>query len=326
MQHGGEEDTVALAAKDRKKKTNKKGPKEGGKKKKGVEQQRDMSKVKCFACHKFGHYVIECPNTKKRVVAFADMKEFSSKLEREFSLIACISPFSRSSRVWYINNRASTHMSEVREVFFELTERDLDVEVELANDRVVRVVSKGTVAFQRESRPPLRFQDVYYVSRLKKNLISVSTIENKGPEVLFRDGRVYILPKVANFALAKVISTRCGKLYKLGFRPMSILMSNSNEDHFCELWHKRMAHLHHGALRVLKEIVTSLSQFSTDHKEVCRGCALGKYTKASFSSSEHRANRVLDLIHSNVSSSMSTLSLSGHEYYMTFINDFSRKT
>lgn len=57
-QHGGGEvDTVALAAKG-KKKAGKKGPKAGDKKKSGGEQQCDMSKVKCLACHKFGHYVV----------------------------------------------------------------------------------------------------------------------------------------------------------------------------------------------------------------------------------------------------------------------------
>ena len=109
---------------------------------------------------------------------------------------------------------------------------------------------------------------------------------------------------------------------------MSALMSsnNSSEEQLCQLWHRRMSHLHHGALRVLREIVTGLPKFNTDHQELCRGCTLGNYTKASFPSSKHRANRVLDLIHLDVCSAMSTLSLSGHEYYMTFIDDFSRKT
>ena len=48
---------MALAAKG-KKKVSKKGPKKGDKKKSGGEQQRDMSKVNCFAYHKFEHYVV----------------------------------------------------------------------------------------------------------------------------------------------------------------------------------------------------------------------------------------------------------------------------
>ena len=122
-----------------------------------------MSKVKCFVCHKFGHDVVQCPNKKKHVVAFANMEEFSSKFEREFSLIARLSSCSVSSRVWYIDSRALAHMSEVREVFSELTEREPDVELDLGDDRVVRAVGRGTVAFKRESRPPLRFRDVYYI-------------------------------------------------------------------------------------------------------------------------------------------------------------------
>ena len=150
-------------------------------------------------------------------------------------------------------------MSGVREVFSEITERDISVEVELGDDRVVRAVGRGTVAFQRESRPPLRFRDVYYVPGMKKNLILVSTIEDRGLEVLFRGGRVYILPKGASFASAKVIGTRVGKLYKLDFQPMAALVSSGgSNEHLCELWHRRMAHLHHGALRILREIVTGL--------------------------------------------------------------------
>ena len=71
-------------------------------------------------------------------------------------------------------------MTGFRELFFEITERDISVEVELGDERVVRVVGRGTVAFQRESQPPLRFRDVYYVPGLKKNLISyrLSKIED----------------------------------------------------------------------------------------------------------------------------------------------------
>jgi hypothetical protein len=49
---GHDEENVTLATNNKKK--FKKGPK-GGNKLKG-EGKKDMSKVKCFACHKFGHY------------------------------------------------------------------------------------------------------------------------------------------------------------------------------------------------------------------------------------------------------------------------------
>eukprot|EP00253_Pinus_taeda_P002283 PITA_02283 len=56
------------------------------------------------------------------------------------------------------------------------------------------------------------------------------------------------------------------------------------------------------------------------------GCALGKYAKATFPRSKNRANNVLGLIHSDICGPMSTKALSGVEYFLTFIDDHSRKT
>jgi hypothetical protein len=87
-----------------------------------------------------------------------------------------------------------------------------------------------------------------------------------------------------------------------------------------------MAHLHHGALRSLREIVIGMPQFNVEHQEVCRGCALGKYIKIVFPNSDSRSTRILDLIHTYVCGPMSRVSLGGWEYYVTFIDDHSRKT
>jgi hypothetical protein len=61
--------------------------------------------------------------------------------------------------------------------------------------------------------------------------------------------------------------------------------------------------------------------------KVCaRGCALGKNIKKPFPSSENRSKGILDLIHSDVCGPMPVKSLGGSLYYVTFIDDFSRKT
>jgi hypothetical protein len=59
---------------------------------------------------------------------------------------------------------------------------------------------------------------------------------------------------------------------------------------------------------------------------LCKGCALGKYTKTAFPSSDNKATCILDLIHSGVCGPMSSASLSGCLYYVIFIDEFSQKS
>jgi hypothetical protein len=314
---GNDEENVALATNNKKK--FKKGPKGGNKPKN--EGKKDMSKVKCFACHKFG----QCPNKKKQTTTSTEVEEFSTKFDKEFSLVVCLFTRATHSSVWYIDSGASRHMTYVREHLTNLTQFG-DLEVVLGDDRVVKAVGSGTISFQRESLPPMLLRDVLYVPGLKKNLISVSTIEERGYEVLFRDGQVLLFPKGSSIASAKVIGTRHEKLYKPMFQRASALFHTTNNNDLCELWHRRMAHLHHGALRILREIVTGVPDFSTKHQESCKGCALGKYTKIAFPSSDNRAICILGLIHSDVCGPMSSASLSGCLFYVIFIVDFSQKS
>lgn len=106
---------------------------------------------------------------------------------------------------------------------------------------------------------------------------------------------------------------------------MALIGSHGEKD-LNKLWHRRMGHLHHGALRILRKIVTGASDLSIRRDDVCRGCALGKYARVTFSRSENRAKIVLGLIHSDICGPMSTKALSGAEYFITFIDDHSRKT
>jgi hypothetical protein len=318
---GNDEENVAFAASNKKK--FKKGPKGGNKPK--SEGKKDMSKVKCFACHKFGYYAGKCPNKKKQTTTSAEVEEFSTRFDKEFSLVVCLSTRATHSSVWYIDSGASRHMTGVHELLTDLTQIG-DLEVVLGDDRVVKAVGSGTISFQRESQPPMLLRDVLYVPSLKKNLISVSTIEERGYEVLFRDRQVLLFPKGSSITSAKVIGTRHEKLYKLMFKPTSALYHTTNNNDLCELWHRRMADLHHGALRIPREIVIGVLEFSTEHQELCKGCALGEYTKTTFPSSDNRAAGILDLIHSDVCGPMSSASLSGCLYYVIFIDDFSRKS
>ena len=57
-----------------------------------------------------------------------------------------------------------------------------------------------------------------------------------------------------------------------------------------------------------------------------KGCVKGKNTKKTFPSSESKEKGILEIIHSDVCGPMSSSSLSGYVYYVSFIDDMSRKT
>jgi hypothetical protein len=59
---------------------------------------------------------------------------------------------------------------------------------------------------------------------------------------------------------------------------------------------------------------------------VCKGRVLDKHVKATFPSNEHRLREILDLIHLDVCGPMSLASLLGGIYYVSFIDDSSRKS
>ena len=109
-------------------------------------------------------------------------------------------------------------MTGAREMFSNLSQTKTHVEVVLGDDSIVRLVGSGTIMFQRESMNPMVFRDVLYVLGMKKNLVSVSMIEDQGLGVSFLDGHVHMFPKTAGPSASVAVGARCGKLYRLLFQ------------------------------------------------------------------------------------------------------------
>jgi hypothetical protein len=124
----------------------------------------------------------------------AEVDEFAARFESEFSLIVCLSN-STSSGVWYIDSGAFSHMTGVRDYFSSLKEEGMDLVIDMDNNAKCRAIGHGTMTLQRESEKRLMVRDVLYVSGMTKNLISVSTLEDRGYVVSFQDGSLYIRPK-----------------------------------------------------------------------------------------------------------------------------------
>jgi hypothetical protein len=121
---GVDEENVALAAK--------------GKGKKKGNSGRDLSKVRCYCCNQLGHLASQCPERKKKkkehegpdTTATTTMEDFSSKFDKEFSLVTLVSSvgsggFGGDNR-WIVDSGASCHMTRIWRVFLIITETGPD--------------------------------------------------------------------------------------------------------------------------------------------------------------------------------------------------------
>jgi hypothetical protein len=122
------------------------------------------------------------------------VEDISTKFDKEFSLIACISSRTTTPNTWYIDSGSSHHMTVVREHLKYLTQCG-DVEVVLRDDREVKVAGCGTVSFRRETLPPMILTEVLYVPGLKKNLVLVSTMRRRAMRSCFVMGRCFFSPE-----------------------------------------------------------------------------------------------------------------------------------
>jgi len=113
---------------------------------------------------------------------------------------------------------------------------------------------------------------------------------------------------------------------------MSLYMSQTNmikeevnaiEDYSTDLWHKRLEHLSEKGLGILaKKNYLPLKGMDLS---TCTHCLVGKQHRVVFQRSpSHRRSHVFDLVHTDICS-MIDKSLGGTLYFVSFIDDHSKK-
>ena len=149
--------------------------------------------MKCFHCHEHGHFATNYPQKKKnkKVVGAAPGEALASQFELDFSLIACLVS-SYMGLVWYLDSGVYFHMTGDKELFSGLEEKDLQIHIQMGDNGRYSVTDIGTINFERELGNPFLLKDVMHVPGLKKNLVSVAMLEDKGYDVVFSEGKAFL--------------------------------------------------------------------------------------------------------------------------------------
>jgi len=173
-------------------------------------------------------------------------------------------------------------------------------------------VGKGTIVLQTKTREWFHITNVWHVPGLGMKLLSVSQLQGKGYDIYFIKEKVYV--QHPSWKKKVQIRIKSNTSYRLQLEsPMELIGSHGDKE-LNELWHIKMGHFHHGALRILRSTKIGVSELSMERDDVCRGCALGKYAKVAFPRSKHKAKSVLGLIHLDIYRPMSTKYLSDADY------------
>ena len=99
-----------------------------------------------------------------------------------------------------------------------------------------------------------------------------------------------------------------------------------SEDNLAHLWHHRLGHISERGMEDLhqRKLLKGLKSCKLD---LCKYFVLGKQCKVSFNliNKENRAKGILDYIHSDVWGPAPIRSHGGARYFITFVDDYSRK-
>jgi len=97
-----------------------------------------------------------------------------------------------------------------------------------------------------------------------------------------------------------------------------------SDDDSIRLWHMRLGHTGEKSLQALAK-KGLLKGTRTCKLEFCEHCVIGKKTKVKFDTTTHCTDGILDFVHTDIWGPTKTASIGGNHYFMTFIDDYSRR-
>jgi len=297
--------------------------------------------VECYFCHKKGHYLRECRQRKKSTnqkseksaqsaqnCAFVltddnSHKKFCTPVSNEQSKSSLDSD---SSEVWLLDSGASRHITYRRE-WFTSYEPITGEEIRLGDDGICSVRGTGTIKILKligDQWYPSTIEGVLFVPDIRKNLFSVGVCTSKGYNVVFKGRDVSVLKD--SLVVAQGVKQDNG-VFRMFFKTLEngefvneVNLSTAS----LKIWHERLGHVNNRTVREMaaRGVVKGM-KLGGVRDFFCEACHMGKLHRSSFGPAINRESLPGEFIHSDVCGPMSTGSIKGAKFFLTFTDDAS---
>ncbi|KAG8475448.1 hypothetical protein CXB51_032200 [Gossypium anomalum] len=231
---------------------------------------------------------------------------------------------SKVSEEWILDSGCTFHMSPNRD-WFTTYETVSEGVVLMGNNASCKIAGVGTIKVKMFDGVVRTLSDVRYVPELKRNLISLSTLDSKGYRYTAESGVL----KISKGSLVVMKGQRkTAKLYVLQGSTVTgdaaVASSSLSDDDITKLWHMRLGHMsENGMVELSKRGL--LDGQGICKLNFCEHCVFGKQKRVRFTRGIHNTKETLEYIHSDLWGPSRVPSRGGANYMLTFIDDFSRK-
>ena len=189
----------------------------------------------------------------------------------------------------------------------------------MANGSALDVVGMGDVWILLPNGSVWLLEKVRHILDLRRNLIFVGQLDDEWHAILF----VGDTWKVTKGARVLAHGKKIGTLYMTSSPRDTIAVADASTD--TSLWHRRLGHMSEKGMKMLLSKGKLLKLKSIDF-DMCESCILGKQKKVSFLKTGRTPKaEKLELVHTDLWGPSLVASLRGSRYYITFIDDSSRK-
>ena len=158
-------------------------------------------------------------------------------------------------------------------------------------------------------------------SRFEENLILIENLGGEGYVITFIDKTW----KVTKGSLVIPKGEKVGTLYLCNGISNSVnALTSTGED--MSLWHHRLGHMSEKGMQILhsRNLLSGLKHVDL---KFCENCVYGKHKRVRLLRvGKEKKNEKLELVHTDVWGPAQASSPSGSLYYVTFIDDATRKT
>lgn len=305
----------------------------------------------CRYCKKLGHEISDCFQLKRKQekkenngdtgrphIKSAEASIAQSDYGDDVSLLAASTEKGKAE--WILDSGCTYHMCPHRDWFTTYNSIDSGV-VLMGNNTPCKVIGIGTIKIKTHDGAVRTMNDVRHVPDLKRNLISLGTLESLGCKYIAEAG---VLRIIKGSLIVMKANRSAGSLYIVqgstvtgtaavssttsatSNGPSSVIdsLSSNPRNDFTTLWHMRLGHLSEKGMQVLSKRGYFGKQ-GINKLEFCEHCIFGKKKRVSFANAIHSTKGILDYIHSDLWGPSKVPSNGKSRYMLTFTDDYSRK-